>query len=162
MHSHFPLPNYAFCCRLMSIAGWTLARRPGAGPSTASTRLASRSPTRFGRSTWTSSTTHSFSCCSRRREYQYSCIRYGTQLSFDCLYLTLSPFQIDDAISITFAIVIVVTVGFVQEYRSEKTLEKMSSLLPPTCHALRAGHVETIFAKYLVPGDVVKLTLGDR
>ena len=30
--------------------------------------------------------------------------------------------QYDDAASITFAVIIVVTVGFVQEYRSEKVL----------------------------------------
>lgn len=40
----------------------------------------------------------------------------------------------EDAISITVAIVIVVTVGFVQEYRSEKTLEHLNKLVPPSCH----------------------------
>ena len=44
--------------------------------------------------------------------------------------------QLDDAISITAAIVIVVTVGFVQEYRSEKTLDQLNKLVPPTCHVL--------------------------
>ena len=39
--------------------------------------------------------------------------------------------QFDDAASITLAIVIVVTVGFIQEYRSEKTLEKLKKLVPP-------------------------------
>lgn len=70
--------------------------------------------------------------------------------------------QIDDAVSITIAIVIVVTVGFVQEYRSEKTLERMGALLPPKCHCMRDGQLEVIYAKYLVPGDVVHLTVGDR
>lgn len=42
--------------------------------------------------------------------------------------------QFDDALSITIAVVIVVTVGFVQEYRSEKTLEKLKKLVPPTTH----------------------------
>ena len=55
--------------------------------------------------------------------------------------------QFDDACSITVAIIIVVTVGFVQEYRSEKTLEKMGSLLPPTCHVLRDGTCQQILAK---------------
>lgn len=70
--------------------------------------------------------------------------------------------QFDDALSITFAIVIVVTVGFVQEYRSEKTLERMNALLPPQCRCLRGGELETIYAKYLVPGDVVILEVGDK
>lgn len=42
--------------------------------------------------------------------------------------------QFDDALSITVAVMIVVTVGFVQEYRSEKTLEKLNRLVPPTAH----------------------------
>lgn len=42
--------------------------------------------------------------------------------------------QIDDAVSITVAIIIVVTVAFVQEYRSEKSLEELNKLVPPTCN----------------------------
>ena len=70
--------------------------------------------------------------------------------------------QFDDAASIAFAIVIVVTVGFVQEYRSEKTLERMGALLPPTCKVLREGQYHNILARYLVPGDIVCLEVGDR
>lgn len=70
--------------------------------------------------------------------------------------------QFDDAVSIAAAIVIVVTVGFVQEYRSEKTLEHMGALLPPSCHVLRQGQVHSVLAKYLVPGDMVHLSIGDR
>lgn len=42
--------------------------------------------------------------------------------------------QYDDAISITIAILIVVTVAFIQEYRSEKSLEELKKLVPPECH----------------------------
>lgn len=31
------------------------------------------------------------------------------------------------------AILIVVTVAFIQEYRSEKSLEELNKLVPPTC-----------------------------
>ncbi|XP_015110442.1 calcium-transporting ATPase type 2C member 1 isoform X2 [Diachasma alloeum] len=70
--------------------------------------------------------------------------------------------QFDDAVSITVAIIIVVTVAFVQEYRSEKSLEELNKLVPPTCHCLREGRVETFLARNLVPGDVVLLNIGDR
>ena len=70
--------------------------------------------------------------------------------------------QFDDAASITLAIVIVVTVGFIQEYRSEKTLEKLKKLVPPVCLCMRAGHSESFEARYLVPGDLVLLQTGDR
>ncbi|XP_076621461.1 secretory pathway calcium atpase [Colletes latitarsis] len=70
--------------------------------------------------------------------------------------------QFDDAVSITVAIIIVVTVAFVQEYRSEKSLEELNKLVPPTCHCLREGHLETFLARNLVPGDIVYLNIGDR
>lgn len=70
--------------------------------------------------------------------------------------------QFDDAVSITVAIIIVVTVAFVQEYRSEKSLEELNKLVPPTCHCLRESRVETFLARNLVPGDVVYLNIGDR
>jgi len=70
--------------------------------------------------------------------------------------------QFDDAASITLAIIIVVTVGFIQEYRSEKTLEKLKKLVPPVCVCVRDGRPESFEAKYLVPGDLVSLQIGDR
>lgn len=70
--------------------------------------------------------------------------------------------QFDDAVSITVAIIIVVTVAFVQEYRSEKSLEELNKLVPPICHCLREGRVETFLARNLVPGDIVYLNIGDR
>lgn len=70
--------------------------------------------------------------------------------------------QFDDAFSITAAIIIVVTVAFVQEYRSEKSLEELNKLVPPACHCLRDGQAETFLAKNLVPGDIVILNVGDR
>ncbi|KAF9408559.1 hypothetical protein HW555_011801 [Spodoptera exigua] len=70
--------------------------------------------------------------------------------------------QFDDAISITVAIMIVVTVAFVQEYRSEKSLEELNKLVPPSCNCLREGSLEHFLARNLVPGDIVHLNVGDR
>lgn len=42
--------------------------------------------------------------------------------------------QFDDAVNITVAIIIVVTVAFVQEYRSEKSLQELTKLVPHSCH----------------------------
>ncbi|KAF2115298.1 hypothetical protein BDV96DRAFT_74772 [Lophiotrema nucula] len=47
--------------------------------------------------------------------------------------------NLEDAISITAAVTIVVTVGFVQEYRSEKSLEALNQLVPHSAHIIRAG-----------------------
>jgi len=70
--------------------------------------------------------------------------------------------QMDDAISITLAIVIVVTVAFVQEYRSEKSLEALNKLVPHYCHLQRDGHLSVVLANQLVPGDIVRFSIGDR
>lgn len=47
--------------------------------------------------------------------------------------------NLDDAVSITLAVTIVVTVGFVQEYRSEKSLEALNRLVPHYAHLRRSG-----------------------
>lgn len=47
--------------------------------------------------------------------------------------------NLDDAVSITIAVTIVVTVGFVQEYRSEKSLEALNKLVPHYAHVIRSS-----------------------
>lgn len=69
----------------------------------------------------------------------------------------------DDAISIALAIIIVVTVGFVQEYKSEKSLEALNRLVPANAHLTRGpNNTHTVFASSLVPGDLVHFDIGDR
>ncbi|ODQ66871.1 calcium-transporting P [Nadsonia fulvescens var. elongata DSM 6958] len=70
--------------------------------------------------------------------------------------------NLDDAISITLAITIVITVGFVQEYRSEKSLEALNRLVPPEANLTRAKENHSILASNLVPGDLVHFSVGDR
>jgi len=43
----------------------------------------------------------------------------------------------DDAVSIAVAVTIVVSVGFIQEYRSEKSIEALSHLVPNHAHLIR-------------------------
>lgn len=68
----------------------------------------------------------------------------------------------DDAISITLAITIVVTVGFVQEYRSEKSLEALNKLVPAEAKLTRNGNTSHVLASTVVPGDLVHFAQGDR
>jgi Ca2+-transporting ATPase len=51
--------------------------------------------------------------------------------------------NIDDGVSITVAVTIVVTVGFVQEYRSEKSLEALNQLVPHFAHIIRGDMAST-------------------
>ncbi len=70
--------------------------------------------------------------------------------------------NIDDAVSITVAVLIVLTVGFVQEQRSEKSLEALNKLVPHHCHVVREHETLHVLANELVPGDVVTFSTGDR
>lgn len=70
--------------------------------------------------------------------------------------------QYDDAVSITIAIIIVVTVAFIQENRAEKEIEALKKLVPPKCTCIRDGKSQIIYAKELVPGDLCILDIGDR
>lgn len=47
--------------------------------------------------------------------------------------------NMDDALSITVAVTIVVAVGFVQEYRSEKSIEALNHLVPNHAHLVRSA-----------------------
>ncbi|KAJ7174336.1 Ca-transporting ATPase [Mycena filopes] len=81
-----------------------------------------------------------------------------------CASATVSALMgnVDDAVSIAVAVLIVLTVGFVQEQRSEQSLQALNKLVPHHCHALREGQTIHILANELVPGDVVTFATGDR
>ncbi|WVR06873.1 calcium-transporting P-type ATPase, PMR1-type [Kwoniella sp. DSM 27419] len=68
----------------------------------------------------------------------------------------------DDAACVVVAVGIVLTVGFVQEQRSEKSLEALNKLVPHYCHLVRNGHPLTPLANALLPGDLVTFSVGDR
>jgi Ca2+-transporting ATPase len=70
--------------------------------------------------------------------------------------------QYDDSVSITVAIIIVVTVAFIQENRAEKEIEALKKLVPPKCVCIREGKSQHIYARDLVPGDLCILDIGDR
>jgi len=67
-----------------------------------------------------------------------------------------------DAITILAIIVINGVLGFIQEFRAERSLRALKELSAPTAKVLRDGQWETVLAKELVPGDIVALESGDR
>ncbi|MNM14753.1 Calcium-transporting ATPase [compost metagenome] len=67
-----------------------------------------------------------------------------------------------DAITIVAIIVLNGILGFVQEFRAERSLRALKQLSAPSAKALRSGSVEHIPASQLVPGDIVLLESGDR
>jgi len=64
---------------------------------------------------------------------------------------------------ITIAIVLVNSViGFVQEYKSEKSLQKLCKYIRYWAKVLRDGKVVEVDTRYIVPGDIVLVETGDR
>jgi Ca2+-transporting ATPase len=70
--------------------------------------------------------------------------------------------DLTDTIIILAIIIINALVGFVQEYRAEKTMEALKSIIPTTTKVIRAGNTIEIPTHYLVPGDLVLLEAGNR
>src|SRR3990172_4063282 len=65
-----------------------------------------------------------------------------------------------DAGVIFLAVLINTVFGFFQEYRAEKSMEALSKLLTPTATVKQGDQSDELDATLLVPGDVVKLTIG--
>ncbi len=67
-----------------------------------------------------------------------------------------------DAFVIWIILVINAVLGFVQEYRTEKAIEKLKKLMIPKVRVLREGKQREIPSRELVPGDVIILEEGGR
>lgn len=52
-------------------------------------------------------------------------------------------------------------ISFLQDYRAEQTIQALYALSAPTCKVIRSGVTSTIKAETLVPGDIVRLGVGD-
>ncbi|KAN0066176.1 hypothetical protein ACQY0O_000270 [Thecaphora frezii] len=62
---------------------------------------------------------------------------------------------------VTAVIVTNVLIGFVQEYKAERTMASLRSLSSPTANVVRGSGVQVLPSTVLVPGDVVHFRAGD-
>ncbi|MFF3922889.1 calcium-translocating P-type ATPase, SERCA-type [Paenibacillus lactis] len=67
-----------------------------------------------------------------------------------------------DAVTIVAIILINGILGFVQEFKAERSLRALKQLSAPSSKVLRDGKVVHLAARELVPGDVVLVESGDR
>lgn len=70
--------------------------------------------------------------------------------------------EIADAVTIMTILIINAILGFIQEYKAERSMESLRLLTAPEARVLREGVEERIPAADLVPGDIVLLEAGDR
>ena len=67
-----------------------------------------------------------------------------------------------DAVVILVVVVLNAVVGFIQEYRAEKAMEKLKSLVSTESVVLRDGQEQKVLAEELTLGDIVLLEEGDK
>ncbi len=66
-----------------------------------------------------------------------------------------------DAVTIIVIVLLNAILGFVQEYKTEKTLEALRNMTAPTARVYRDGRLQEIPASRLVPGDCIAIEAGD-
>ncbi len=92
----------------------------------------------------------------------------GRQLKSSLIYLLAfaSVFSfflgdLSDGIIIAVILLINTSLGFVQEYRSERAVEKLSTFISKKVSAKRDGKIVQLDEALLVPGDIIFLEEGD-
>ncbi len=70
--------------------------------------------------------------------------------------------EIIDAIAIFAIVIINAIIGFVQDFRSNQALEKLKEYFEQEVVVLREGKEQIIHSAELVPGDIVRLEVGDK
>lgn len=70
--------------------------------------------------------------------------------------------EIYDAVTMIAIVLLDAVLGFIQEYKTEKTLEALKTMTAPMAVVIRDGKKQRIKASELVVGDVFLLEAGDR
>ena len=66
------------------------------------------------------------------------------------------------AYTILGVISVVISVGFVQEYRAERAVKALKAMIMPVSMVIRDGREQGIPSKEIVPGDIVVLRTGEK
>lgn len=91
--------------------------------------------------------------------------QFASPLAAVILVATLFSFAIGhfaDAIFIIFVVLINAVVGFIQENKAEKVLQKISESVKFYCKVLRGGRKKGVVSENIVVGDVIEIEEGDK
>lgn len=70
--------------------------------------------------------------------------------------------EITDAVTIILIVLLNAILGFVQEYRTERTLEALKNMTAPQANVFRDGEWKKVPARLLVCGDLIRIEAGDN
>ena len=62
---------------------------------------------------------------------------------------------------ILLVITYVIVLGFIQERKAEKAMEALKAMIKPQTRVIRDGKTIVVFAREIVPGDIIVLEMGD-
>lgn len=79
-----------------------------------------------------------------------------------CTLISAFMGELTEAITIIAIVMLNCILGFVQEYRTERTMEALRELAAPVARVIRDGKLVEIPAEIIVPGDLIVLEAGDR
>ena len=69
--------------------------------------------------------------------------------------------DLTDTIVILIIVLLNAVIGFIQEYRAEKSMQALKKMAVTQCRVIRDGNSTSLSASLLVPGDVVLLEAGN-
>ncbi len=69
--------------------------------------------------------------------------------------------DLTDSILIGLIVLANATIGFFQEWKAEKAVEALRKMSQPVAEVIRSGHIASVPAEELVPGDLIRLKAGD-
>jgi magnesium-transporting ATPase (P-type) len=67
-----------------------------------------------------------------------------------------------DALVVLSVVILNTLIGFIQEYRSSRTIQALLEMIPQTSSVIRDGIISSIPSAQIVPGDILTLQGGDR
>lgn len=70
--------------------------------------------------------------------------------------------EVFDGIAVLIAVLLQVIVGFVQEYRAQRSLAALKKVISLSARVVRDGKEQVVAAEELVPGDIIQLQAGDK
>lgn len=85
-----------------------------------------------------------------------------TMILLVCAGLSVLMGEGTEALAMMAIVLVNALIGFLQEYRTERTLEALTRLAAPTARVIRQGIRRGIPAEELVPGDLVLIAAGDK
>lgn len=91
--------------------------------------------------------------------------QFKSSLIYILLFAAVVSLVVGKMVNATVIICVLVInaiMGFIQESRAKETMESLKELAKPKTKVLRAGRIQEIPSKEIVPGDIILLESGDK